>query len=194
MEHGAIMPKEFDLTGKIAMVTGAGRGIGLSIAMALARYGADLAICSRTVSELEKVGKDIEALGREIFLQKMDVRDVCEIRAMVDATVKAFGKIDILVNNAGINVPQYAVDVTEEAWDTVMDINLKGLFFVAQAVGKVMIPRKQGKIINISSQSGSVGLIRRSAYCASKAGVNLVTKVLAIEWAGHNINVNAIAP
>jgi 2-deoxy-D-gluconate 3-dehydrogenase len=112
----------------------------------------------------------------------------------VEDAVKAFDHIDILVNNAGINIPQWAVDVTEEAWDNIMDINLKGLFFVAQAVGKVMIQQKKGKIINVSSQAGSVGLLRRAAYCTSKGGVNLLTKVLAIEWAPHNIKVNAIAP
>ena len=105
-----------------------------------------------------------------------------------------FQHIDILVNNAGVNIPQWAVEVTEEAWDTIMDVNLKGVFFVAQAVGRVMIRQKRGKIINVSSQAGSVGLLRRAAYCASKGGVNLFTRVLAIEWAPHNINVNAIAP
>jgi len=98
------------------------------------------------------------------------------------------------MNNAGLNVPQWAAEVTEEAWDRVMNTNLKGLFFVAQAVGKVMIRQKRGKIINVSSQAGSVGLLRRAAYCASKGGVNQLTRVLAIEWAPHNINVNAIAP
>jgi len=188
------IPSDFDLTGKVAIVTGAGRGMGYHIALALARYGADLVVCSRTVSELEKVGAEIETLGRRVLIQKMDVTRQPEVRAMVDATVKTFGRIDVLVNNAGLNIPQWAEDVTEEAWDRVFDINLKGTFFCAQAVGKVMIEQKKGKIINISSQSGSVGLIMRSAYCASKGGLNLLTKVLALEWAKHNILVNAIAP
>jgi len=185
---------EFDLSGKVAIVTGAGRGIGYHIALALAKYGADLVVCSRTVSELERVGEEIGKFGRRVSIQQMDVQKIPEIQAMVKKSVDVFGHIDILVNNAGINVPQWAVDVTEEAWDRIMDINLKGLFFCAQAVGKVMIQQKRGKIINISSQSGSVGLLRRAAYCASKGGVNLITKVLAVEWARHNINVNAIAP
>ena len=185
---------DFDLTGKVAMVTGAGRGIGYHITLALAKYGADLVVCSRTVAELEKVGKEIEKLGRRVLIKRIDIRRISEVHSLVEDAVKAFDHIDILVNNAGINIPQWAVDVTEEAWDNIMDINLKGLFFVAQAVGKVMIQQKKGKIINVSSQAGSVGLLRRAAYCTSKGGVNLLTKVLAIEWAPHNIKVNAIAP
>ncbi|MGA2958861.1 MAG: glucose 1-dehydrogenase [Thermodesulfobacteriota bacterium] len=194
METKEMKFPDFDLTGKVAMVTGAGRGIGYHIALALAKYGADLVVCSRTVSELEKVGKEIEKLGRRVLIKRIDVRRIPEVHSLVEDAVKAFDHIDILVNNAGINIPQWAVDVTEEAWDNIMDINLKGLFFVAQAVGKVMIQQKKGKIINVSSQAGSVGLLRRAAYCTSKGGVNLLTKVLAIEWAPHNIKVNAIAP
>jgi 2-deoxy-D-gluconate 3-dehydrogenase len=124
----------------------------------------------------------------------MDICQTSDIERMVDESVKAFGHIDILVNNAGVNIPQWAVDVTEDAWDKIMAVNLKGLFFCAKAVGKVMIQQKKGKIINVSSQSGSVGLPQRAAYCSSKGGVNLLTKVLAMEWAQYNINVNAIAP
>ncbi len=188
------IPSEFDLSGKVAVVTGAGRGMGYHIALALARYGVDLVVCSRTLSELEKVAAEIKTLGRRVLIQRVDVTKIPEIHAMVEASLKTFGHIDLLVNNAGMNIPQWAEDVTEEAWDKVFDINLKGAFFCAQAVGKVMIQQKKGKIINVSSQSGSVGLIMRSAYCASKGGLNLLTKVLALEWAKHNILVNAIAP
>ena len=194
MESESIKFPEFDLSGKVAMVTGAGRGLGYHIALALARYGADLVIGSRTVGELEKVGAEIEGLGRRVLIKPFDVRQTSGIHDVVEEALKTFHHIDILVNNAGTNIPQWAVDVTEEAWDTIMNLNLKGLFFVAQAVGKVMIRQKTGKIINVSSQAGSVGLLRRAAYGASKAGVNLLTKVLAIEWAPYNINVNAIAP
>ena len=194
MESRSIRFPEFDLAGKVALVTGAGRGIGYHIALALARYGADLVVCSRTVSELEKLGKEVEEIGRRVLIRQADVRKASEVSALVQAAVDSFQHIDILVNNAGVNIPQWAAEVTEEAWDTIMDINLKGVFFVAQAVGKVMIRQKRGKIINVSSQAGSVGLLRRAAYCASKGGVNQLTRVLAIEWAPHNINVNAIAP
>ena len=185
---------EFDLSGKVAIVTGAGRGIGYHIALALARYGSDLLICSRTVSELEAVGEEIKKMGRRAVTQQVDVREISDSEDMARYAVETFGRIDILVNNAGINIPQWAVDVTEEAWDNVMDTNLKGLFFCAQAVGKVMIRQKKGKVINVSSQAGSVGLLQRAAYCSSKGGVNQLTRVLAIEWAEYNINVNAIGP
>lgn len=185
---------EFDLSGKVAIVTGPGRGMGYHIALALAKYGADLVVCSRTLSELEKVRAEIEKLGRKVLVQKMDVTKIPEIHVMVEESVKAFGHIDILVNNAGINITQWAVDVTEEAWDKIIDTNLKALFFCAQAVGKVMIQQKKGKIINVSSQTGTVGIPQRAAYSSSKGGVNQLTKVLAIEWAQYNINVNAIAP
>jgi NAD(P)-dependent dehydrogenase (short-subunit alcohol dehydrogenase family) len=184
---------EFDLSGQVAIVTGAGRGTGYHTALALARYGADLVVCSRTLSELERVAAQIKELGRRVLIHRMDVTKIPEIHTMVEASMNAFGHIDILVNNAGINIPQWAVDVTEEAWDTVFNINVKGLFFCAQAVGKVMIEQRKGKIINISSQSGSVGLIKRAAYCSSKGGVNLLTKVLALEWAKYNVLVNAVA-
>lgn len=185
---------EFDLSGKIAIVTGAGRGLGYHLVLALAKYGADLVVCSRTLSELEKVGSEIGKIGRRVLIQQMDVRTISEVHAMVEKSVETFGRIDILVNNAGINIPQKAEEVTEEAWDKILDINLKGLFFCAQAVGRVMIRQKKGKIINVSSQAGSVGLPQRAAYCSSKGAVNQLTKVLAIEWAPYNINVNAIAP
>jgi 2-deoxy-D-gluconate 3-dehydrogenase len=185
---------EFDLSGKVAIVTGAGRGMGYHFALALAKYGADLVVCSRTLSELKKVGSEIEKFDRRVLIQQVDITRVREIHGMVDEVVGSFGNIDILVNNAGVNVPQFAVDVTEDAWDKVVNTNLKGLFFCAQAVGKVMIRQKKGKIINVSSDAGSVGLPQRAAYCSSKGGVNLLTKVLAIEWAPYNINVNAIGP
>jgi len=186
--------KEFDLSGKVSVVTGAGRGIGYQIALALARYGTDLVICSRTVSELESVAAEIEQSGRRVLIQKMDIQNISDIDAMIKAAEDTFGRIDILINNAGINIPQPAEDVTEEAWDAIMNTNVKGLFFCAQAVGRVMIRQKRGKIINISSQAGEVGIPQRAAYCSSKGAVNQLTKVLALEWAQHHINVNAIGP
>ncbi len=186
--------KEFDLSKKVAIVTGAGRGIGYHIALALAKYGADLALCSRTMPELEAVAEEVRRIGRRVVVKEMDIQKISEIQETVKEAVDEYGRVDILVNNAGINIPQWAIDVTEDAWDRVMATNLKGLFFCAQAVGKVMIRQKKGKIINVSSQAGSVGLLQRAAYCSSKGGVNQLTRVLAIEWAKYNINVNAVAP
>lgn len=185
---------EFDLDGNVAVVTGAGRGMGFDIALALARYGADLVVCSRTVSELESLAAEVQKHGRRVLVQAMDIRKIPDIHQMVQSAVNAFGRIDILINNAGINRPEPAEAVTEAAWDAVMNTNVKGLFFCAQAVGRVMIRQKKGKIINISSQAGQIGIPHRAAYCASKGAVNQLTKVLALEWAEHHINVNAIGP
>ena len=184
----------FDLSGKIALVTGAGRGLGSHLALALATYGADLVICSRTGTELAEVADQIKALGRRVLVQETDVIDSASVNRMVAAAHEAYGRIDILVNNAGINVPQWAEEITEEAWDRVIGVNMKGVMLCSQAVGKIMIRQKKGKIINVSSQTGTVALLKRAAYCASKGGVNQLTKVLALEWAKHNICVNAIAP
>lgn len=186
--------KEFDLTGKVAMVTGAGRGMGAHIAYTLSRYGADLIICSRTDAELGNVAKKIRTEGRRVMTYPIDLTRMEAIPQMIEVCEAEMGGIDILVNNAGINIPQAAEDVTVEAWDQIMNINLKAQFFCAQAVGKRMIQRKKGKIIMISSQAGSVGLLQRAAYCSSKGAINQLTKTLAIEWAKHNITINAIAP
>lgn len=190
----SIEKNAFDLTGKVAMVTGAGRGMGAHIAQTLAQYGADLIICSRTESELTEVADKIKARGRKAMVYPIDLTDIAAIEEMVAACEDDMGGIDVLVNNAGVNIPQWAEDVTEEAWDTVITINLKAQFFCAQAVGRRMIERKRGKIIMVSSQAGSVGLIKRAAYCSSKGALNQLTRTLAIEWAKHNVTVNAIAP
>jgi 2-dehydro-3-deoxy-D-gluconate 5-dehydrogenase len=185
---------DFSLSGKVALVTGAARGLGYETALALAEYGADLVLCDLALADLDKVKQAILDLGRKALTVKADVMKISEIQAMVEAAVDWYGRIDILVNNAGINIPQDAVDVTEETWDKILGINLKGVFFCAQAVGKVMIAQKSGKIINISSQTGTVAVPKRAAYCASKGGVNLLTKLLALEWAPHGVKVNAVAP
>lgn len=185
----------FDLTGKKAVVTGAGRGIGRAVALALAGVGSDVALVARGKNELDSVVREIRDLGRRGEAFQADLTRIQALPALVKEIDGTMGGIDILVNNAGMNIPQDAVDVTEEAWDAVMDINLKAAFFMAQAVGKRMIRQgRNGRIINMTSQTGSVALIKRAAYCASKAGLNLVTKVLATEWADHNILVNGVAP
>ena len=185
---------EFSLTNKIALVTGASRGIGRYLAAGLAHYGADLIITGRTVSQLEEAAQEIRRLGRRCLVVPMDITQKADIEKGVDQAFRHFGRIDILVNNAGINIPKPALEVTEEDWRQVMDSNLTGLFFCCQAVGRIMVNQKSGKIINISSQTGTVAIQWRAAYCSSKAGVNLLTKVLALEWGPHNINVNAVAP
>lgn len=185
----------FDLKGRKAVVSGAGRGIGKAIALGLARAGADIGLVARTESELNAVADEIKEIGRRAAVRASDLTVTADIPELISGLAGDLGGIDILVNNAGTNIPQDSVDVSEAAWDTVMAINLKSCFFMAQAVGKVMIEQgRGGRIINISSQTGSVALIKRAAYCASKAGLNLVTKVLAMEWGPHEILVNAVAP
>jgi NAD(P)-dependent dehydrogenase (short-subunit alcohol dehydrogenase family) len=185
----------FDLNGKIALITGAGRGIGLATAFTLAQAGADVALVARSEDELLSAAQTIQELGRRAVSFPADLSQTERLPSLAGEIAATMGGIDILVNNAGTNIPQDSVDVTEAAWDTIMNINLKGAFFMAQAVGKVMIAQgRGGRIINMSSQTGSVALTKRAAYCASKAGLNLVTKVLAMEWAAHEILVNAVAP
>jgi len=185
----------FDLNGRKAVVSGAGRGIGKAIALGLARAGADIGLVARTESELNAVADEVKEIGRRVVVRASDLTVTADIPELIGGLAGDLGGIDILVNNAGTNIPQDSVDVSEAAWDTVMAINLKSCFFMAQAVGKVMIEQgRGGRIINISSQTGSVALIKRAAYCASKAGLNLVTKVLAMEWGPHEILVNAVAP
>ena len=187
--------KFFDLTGKKALVTGAGRGIGKAVALGLARAGADIGLVARTESEINAVAGQVKEIGRQAVVAAADLTVTADIPALVNGLAGGLGGIDILVNNAGTNIPQDSVDVTEAAWDSVLSINLKSCFFMAQAVGKVMIEQgRGGRIINMTSQTGSVALIKRAAYCASKAGLNLVTKVLAMEWGPHEILVNAVAP
>ncbi|WP_196796799.1 SDR family NAD(P)-dependent oxidoreductase [Sporosarcina sp. P33] len=184
----------FNLTDKVAIVTGASKGIGREIALALAKCGADVALIARGEKELIEVSKEIEELGRKSLVVPLDLMNIEEIDEKVELIQKHFGKIDILINNAGLNIAKPALEVTEEDWDLVLDINLKSVFFISKAVGKHMIPNKQGKIINMSSQMAFVGFYKRAAYSSSKGGITQMTKALSIEWAEHNVNVNAIAP
>ena len=185
---------DFSLTDKIAIVTGASKGLGYGTALALANAGAHVVVTSRAKERVEPIADQIRQMGRQALPLALEVRSLESIGAMVEATLDHFGRIDILINNAGINIPELALEVTEEHWDRLMDINLKGLFFCAQKVGQVMVDQGQGKIINIGSQMGFVGGKLRAAYCSSKGGVVQLTKALAIEWAMHGVNVNGVAP
>ena len=182
----------FDLSGKVALVTGANTGIGQGIALALAEAGADVAAAGRSPAT-ETVDK-VRALGRKAANFAADLSSVAAVQPLADAVLDEFGRIDVLVNNAGIIRRADAVDFTEEDWDAVMDTNLKTLFFLCQAVGRHMIARGSGKIINIASMLTFQGGIRVPSYTASKSGVGGLTKLLANEWAAKGIQVNAIAP
>jgi NAD(P)-dependent dehydrogenase (short-subunit alcohol dehydrogenase family) len=183
--------------GKIAIVTGSGTGLGQAFAWALARAGADVVITELPGKEglAESTAAGVRAAGRRAMTLTLDVTQLPSIQAMVDRVVSEWGRIDILVNNAGINIPTWAVEITEETWDKVIDTDLKGSFFCAQAVGKHIIARGGGgKIINVASIMGVVAYYYRAHYASAKAGVVNMTRVLAIEWAPHNIQVNAVAP
>jgi NAD(P)-dependent dehydrogenase (short-subunit alcohol dehydrogenase family) len=184
----------FDLSGKVAIVTGTSRGLGQYFAHALARAGADLVITSRNLKALAPFQKEIELLGRKALPLPLDVRDYASIQSMAEAALKHYGKIDILVNNAGCNVRKPAVDVTWDDWNLVLDTNLRGTFFVAQAVAKQMIPRRYGRIINIGSVTCVAGYAGLGPYCASRGGVKQLTMSLADDWGIHGITVNCLAP
>ncbi len=184
----------FDLSGKVALVTGAARGIGNACALALAHAGADVALGLRDVNTATDLAAEIQGMGRRVLRLQMDVTSLEEIRAAVDAAAKHFGRLDILVNNAGLGPGNLAENVREEDFDYTLAVNLKGTFFVSQEVGRVMIQQKYGRIINLSSQAGFVALPTESIYCMTKAAINHLTKCLAVEWAQHNITVNAVAP
>ena len=184
----------FDIRGKVALVTGASKGLGKAMAMGLAKAGADLALCARSLEELRKTKAEAESHGVKANVYRMDVLSRASIQESISSMIKDFGKIDILVNNAGVNVRKPVTQLAEREWDLVLDTNLKGYFLVAQAVAPHMIARSKGKIINIASIMGTVALDNLVAYASSKGGVVQMTKVMAIEWAKHNINVNAIGP
>ena len=182
------------LTGKVAIVTGGGKGIGKGIATAFAREGAKVVVASRSQDVIEAVAQGIKNAGGEAAAVCVDVRKVESINELVQKTVDRYGRVDLLVNNAGITMGCASEDLSPEDWRTAMETDLYSVFFASQAAARVMIPQGGGGIINISSVNGILAAPRRAAYCASKAAVNELTKVLAIEWADRNIRVNAIAP
>ncbi len=184
----------FDLKGQVALVTGAARGLGNACALALAHAGADIALGLRDVRSAGELAQAIRALGRRVLPLQMEVTRMSEIKSAVAEAIGHFGRIDILVNNAGIGPPNPAELVTETDFDHTVAVNLKGTFFVSQEVGRTMIEKRGGKIINLSSQAGFVGLPTESVYCMTKAGIAHLTKCLAVEWGQYGINVNAVAP
>lgn len=185
---------DFSLLGRVALVTGASRGIGHGLALALAGAGAQVAVSARKLSDLRPLVREIAAGGGEAAAFPADLSSVASIRKMVAAAHRHFGRLDILVNNAGLGFNHDAVDVTEADWDGMMDVNLKGLFFASQAAAKLMLKQGHGRIINLSSQASVVGIPRHAVYCASKGGVNQLTKVLALEWSTRGVTVNAVGP
>lgn len=183
-----------DLEGKSVLVTGGSKGIGRSIALAFAELGANVTIVGRNLDSLESTRKEMLVKSPGSSAIQADLSDINETRRVADMTAERYGSIDVLVNNAGINIAKPAFEVTEDDWDKVLDLNLKSAFFMCQAAGRHMQQQGGGKIINIASQMAFVGYYNRAAYCSSKGGLVQLTKALAVEWAPHRINVNAVAP
>jgi NAD(P)-dependent dehydrogenase (short-subunit alcohol dehydrogenase family) len=188
------MTATFDLTGRVALVTGTSRGLGQHFGRALARAGADLIITSRRKESLADFAREIEAMGRRVVPLELDVRDHDSIQAMAASAKKAFGKVDILVNNAGCNVRKRAREVTWEDWNLVLETNLRGPFFVSQAIAGMMIEARYGRVINIGSVTSVAGYSGLGPYGASRGGIRQLTMSLAHDWGEYGITVNCLAP
>jgi NAD(P)-dependent dehydrogenase (short-subunit alcohol dehydrogenase family) len=184
----------FDLTGQVSLVTGAARGLGRAISLALAHAGSDVALGLRDVNTAGDLVREIQSMGRKALPLQMDVTDIAQISSAIQKTAEHFGRLDVLVNNAGGGTSGFAVDVSEHDFDLTLELNLKGTFFASQVAAKLMMRQSGGRIINMSSQAGFAALPTESVYCASKAAVSHLTKCLAVEWGPHNITVNAVAP
>jgi gluconate 5-dehydrogenase len=184
----------FDLRGRVAVVTGTSRGLGQFLARALARAGADLVLTARRKDDLREFQREVEGLGRRALPLDLDVRDQASITKMAEAARAGFGKIDILVNNAGCNIRKPALEVTWEDWNTILDTNLRGSFFVAQAIGRHMVEEGYGRIINIGSVTSVAGYAGLAPYGASRGGIKQLTMSLADDWGPHGVTVNCLAP
>lgn len=186
----------FDVTGRKALVTGAGRGIGRVLALALAEAGCDLSILVRNIKDIEPVVKEIQLLGRRCIAVQADVRKKGQVDRAFAEAVEELGRLDICVNNAGISIQKPAEEMSEEDWDNILDTNLKGVFLCCQAAARIMISQRQGTIINIASLSGAAVNVpqKQAVYNTSKAGVVMLSKSLAVEWAEYGIRVNSISP
>jgi 2-deoxy-D-gluconate 3-dehydrogenase len=185
---------DFRLDGQVALVTGASKGIGYGVAKAMAKAGAKVAVAARDTAAIERLVAEIQADEGEAVALQLDVCDLGQIEAVMKAVKRIYGRIDILVNNAGLGANHPALAVTEENWDSLMNVNLKGLFFCCQAAGRLMLEQGYGRIINMSSQASVVGIRDHAVYCATKGGVNQLTRVLALEWSAQGVTVNAVAP
>jgi NAD(P)-dependent dehydrogenase (short-subunit alcohol dehydrogenase family) len=185
---------QYAIEGKVALITGGSRGIGAATALTFARAGADVVISSRKLPDLEKVADEVRKLGKRALAIEAHIGKMEMLQPLVERVVKEFGRIDILVNNAGTNFFMPAIEMTEKGWDSVMNLDLKGLFFLSQAAAKQMINQGGGNIVNIASTSGLRAQIPTGHYSIAKAGVIMATKVMALEWAKFNIRVNCVAP
>lgn len=186
----------YDLKGKVAVVTGSGQGLGKWIAFGLAEAGADILVADLVAERVEQTSKEIERMGRKAIFMSLDVGDIDAVDKMIEMARSELGGLDILVNNAGVNVHKKALDITEEDFDLIVKVNSKGVYFCCQAAARIMIPERRGKIINIASAAAFLvrSGIPNSVYAMTKAGIVMLTKALAEEWAQYNINVNAVAP
>lgn len=188
------MPQAFSMKEKIIVITGASRGIGRGLATYFAEQGAHVVALARNLEQLETLCAEISRSGGGCSYYVLDVRNVPSIQGVFDTIVAALGRIDILINNAGMGKPIPAIDITEDDWDEMMSLNMKGTFFCAQAAARHMLPKHYGRIVNISSQAAVIAIDGEAIYCSSKGGINQLTKVLALEWSKHGVTVNAVGP
>ncbi|WKA50048.1 3-oxoacyl-ACP reductase family protein [Planococcus liqunii] len=183
-----------ELENKTVIVTGGSKGIGKDIALTFAKLNANVVISGRNKDILQEALEELQSFNKRCIAVSGDLSNIQEVKRLIDTAAEEFGTIDVLVNNAGVNIAKPAMEVTEEDWDTVLDLNLKSAFFASQAAAKYMLEQNSGRIINIASQMAFVGFVKRAAYCSSKGGLVQMTKALAVEWAKNGIRVNAVAP